>query len=280
MPKSSYVFTPKLEEYEKKFSEYLIMERKNGILQVRMHTKGGPLKWSPRAHRAILEAWSVIGHDPENEVLILTSTDPYWIGEADKEAFVEWDTTTDPDIRYDGLYRPIKSMQDFIFDINIPTIGVINGPGSVHWDFAVLSDITLCAPDFVARDDHFKMGHVPGDGMFLCLQYLIGIKRANFVTYMSKNIDAKTALDWGIVNEVLPKEKLLPRAWEIAEEIMKQPRAVRRLTSQLAKRPWKRALIDDHDLHVTSEMFSYVLQSAKHDFGKIEAASKNEAEKK
>ena len=273
---SSTVATPKFAVYKKQFAKHLIMERKNGILQVCMHTNGGPLKWCPQAHHMLLEAWNVIGSDPENEVMILTSTDPYWIGEFDHEAFKEWDASTDPEIRYNGLYRPTKSVENLIWGIDIPTIAVVPGPGSVHFNFAILCDITLCSPDFVIRDDHFKMGMVPGDSLSLLLQGLIGTKRAAYSMYIGENIDAQTARELGIVNEILPKEKLLPRAWEIAELIMAQPRAVRRLTHQLAIRPWKRLLTDDYQVHITSEMYSYALMKSKHDFEVIESEMKKE----
>jgi enoyl-CoA hydratase/carnithine racemase len=89
MSMTNFVRLPKFEEYRKVFEEHLYMERRNGILMVRMHTKGGPVKWSFQMHQALAEAWTVIGHDLENEVLILTSTDPYWIGEFDHESFSE-----------------------------------------------------------------------------------------------------------------------------------------------------------------------------------------------
>jgi len=267
--------TPKFEDYKKQFADVLIMERKNGILQARMHTNGGPFKWSPSVHHMLLEAWSTIGLDTENEVLILTSTDPYWIREFDHESFAEWDAITDPDLRYHGLYRPTRSVENFIWGIDIPTIGAINGPGSVHWNFAVLCDITLCTPDFVFQDVHFKGGAVPGDSQGLLLQGMMGIKRAAYAMYLGSGIDAGTALDLGIVNEVLEKDKILPRAWEIAEEIMKQPRAVRRLTHQLTARPFKRLIMDDYQVHIASEMYGFALLKYKHDF---EAVKKYEEE--
>jgi hypothetical protein len=46
---------PKLKDYQEQFKEHLFFERKNGILQVRMHTKGGPFKWSYQAHNALAE---------------------------------------------------------------------------------------------------------------------------------------------------------------------------------------------------------------------------------
>jgi enoyl-CoA hydratase/carnithine racemase len=38
--------------------------------------------------------------------------------------------------------------------------------------------------------------------------------------FMMPHIDANKALEWGLVDEVLPHEKLMERAWEIARQIM------------------------------------------------------------
>ncbi len=266
---TKYVTTPKLEDYKKQFEEHLSFERKNGILQVRMHTQGGPVKWSFQMHQALAEAWSIIGHDPENEILILTSTDPYWIGEFDIDSFREAEDHPDKNVLFNATYHDAsKVVENWVNDIDIPTIGAINGPG-LHWENAFMSDITPCTPDFVIRDDHFGDATVPGDAQALCLQAILGIKRGAYMMFMVNGIDAQTALDWGIVNEVLSKEKLLPRAWEIAEKIMKQPRAIRRLTHQLTIRPWKRLLMDDFQMQLGLEMYGGALIQMHHHFDQI-----------
>ena len=269
MAKTQHVSTPKLEDYKKQFEEHLSFERKNGILQVRMHTLGGPVKWSFQMHQAMAEAWTTIGHDPENEILILTSTDPYWIGEFDIDSFREAEDHPDKNVLFNATYHDAsKIVENWVNDIDIPTIGAINGPG-LHWENAFMSDITLCTPDFVVRDDHFGDATVPGDAQALCLQAILGIKRGAYMMFMVNGIDAQTALDWGIVNEVLSKEKLLPRAWEIAEKIMKQPRAIRRLTHQLTIRPWKRLLMDDFQMQLGLEMYGGALLQMHHHFDQI-----------
>ena len=279
MAGTNFVSTPKLKDYKKQFEEHLSFERKNGILQVRMHTHGGPVKWSFQMHQALAEAWSVIGHDPENEVLILTSTDPYWIGEFDIDSFREAEEDPDKNVIFNDMYHDASKIVDnWVNDIDIPTIGALNGPG-LHWENAFMSDITLCTPDFVVRDDHFGDATVPGDGQALCLQAILGIKRAAYMMFMVNTIDAQTALDWGIVNEVVPKEKLLPRAWEIAEKIMKQPRIIRRLTHQITVRPWKRLLMDDFQVQIGLEMYGGALTQMHHHFDEIKGRW-TDAEKK
>lgn len=249
-----YVPTPKFEEYRERFKDFLIMERKNGIITVRMHTNDGPVEWSYMMHNALPQAWHAIGGDPENEVMILTSTGSQWIAKTNQENMNKVHQEKgeqDYDLRY---YDATKLVENLIFDIDFPTIGAVNGPG-FHTEIASLCDITICTEDTLFQDGHFLLGVVPGDGQSLVFQNLLGTKRAAYHMYTSKNIDAKTALEWGLVNEIVPREKLLDRAQEIAEMIMKKPRVTRRLTSQLVRRPWKRLLIEDMQVHVGHEMY-------------------------
>ena len=62
-----------LEEYANKY-ETVNFHREDGILQVTFHSGGGSLKWGGPAHREFGYAFTDIGSDPENKVVILTGT--------------------------------------------------------------------------------------------------------------------------------------------------------------------------------------------------------------
>ena len=95
--------------------------------------------------------------------------------------------------------------------------------------------------------------------MILTLQNMLGFKKAAYYAYTGKNIDGKTALDLGIVSEVLPRENLLPRAWELAEMIMQAPRSTRHLTHSILSCPWKQALVSDQGFHLTHQMYDMAI---------------------
>lgn len=276
MAKNTYIPMPSLEEYSERFKDFFHFKRKNGILEVKMHSFGGPVEWSYQMHHALAELWTVIGHDRENEVLILTSTDPYWINEWDTSSFAEVEASPDNDQRFNvQIYDTLKIVENFVNDIEIPTIAAINGKG-IHWEMCMMSDITLCTPDFILQDDHFGMhsGHVPGDGMGLCLQQVLGIKRGNYMMMTCEGIDAQKCLELGVVNEVVEKGKVVDRAWELARDIMKKSRSCRRLTHQICVRPWKSVIERDFRIHVLSEMYSFNLSDSAHDFEYIEYEDK------
>ena len=60
-------------------------------------------------------------------------------------------------------------------------------------------------------------------------------------------------LDWGMVSEVVPKDKFMDRAWEIARMWKTMPYENRTIMSNLAKRPLKKLFVEDLKLHTVSE---------------------------
>lgn len=263
MRRSMNSIRPRFEDYSEKYSDRLRMDRHNGVLEVHMHTDGGPVVWGLEMHRALSQAWIDIGNDPENEVMILTSTDPYWIGIVDEEE------ETDLPFDYNNYYREAtKLVENLVFEVDIPTIAAVNGPG-YHTELALLCDITICNEDAVFQDGHFLIGFVPGDGQLLAFQELIGVKRSSYALYTGQKIDAETALRWGLVNEVVTREQLMDRARELAAAIMQQPRSTRCLTHQLLMRPWKQRLINDFQAHITHEGFGVHVSSPRHELNAV-----------
>jgi enoyl-CoA hydratase len=105
-----------------------------------------------------------------------------------------------------------------------PVIGAINGAAvtgglelAMGCDFLIASDRARFA------DTHARVGVIPGGGMTIRLPQLIGIDRARRMTFTGDFINAQTALDWGLVVEVVPHESLLDRARDIAATIASLP---------------------------------------------------------
>src|SRR6201997_3058832 len=214
MSLQEFVPTPKFEEYSERFRDFFTMTRReDGVLLVEAHTLGGPIQLSVQNHRALGQMLKVVGADPRNEILILTGSGDEFMMGSDPEGFA----LEEEDLEYWAYEYAYKdgriNVSALVNDLEIPTIGLLNGPG-FHTEICLMCDISLCTDDTVIYDLHYDIGSVPGDGIHSCFQELLGVKRAAYALLTGQAIDAKTALEYGMVNEVLPAEKLLERAWK------------------------------------------------------------------
>ncbi|GAA0845566.1 enoyl-CoA hydratase/isomerase family protein [Streptosporangium amethystogenes subsp. fukuiense] len=201
------------EEYRDRFAD-VAMERHDGILQVSLHTDGGSLKWSERAHRELPEAFRQIATDPDNRVVILTGTGPDFLTEM---AFERRNTTP---LGWDRIAHEGRNLLFDLLDIEVPVIAAVNGPATEHAELALLSDIVLASETAAFADhQHVVAGVVPGDGVHIVWPWLLGMNRARHFLLTGRTIGAREALELGLVAEVLPPERLLERAWELARQL-------------------------------------------------------------
>ena len=229
-----------LEEYAAKY-ESIKVERRNGILQLTFHTNGGPLQWGGVPHQEFPQAFADVGSDPENRVVIITGSGDSFSGPAGssqttpKRAPREWDKT----------YWEGKRLLTNLLDIEVPMISAINGPALRHSEIPLLCDIVLAADTAAFQDSgHFISGLVPGDGMHVVYPMLLGLNRGRYFLLTGQTIEAQEAKELGLVNEVLPQADLLPRAWELAEQLAQQPDLVLRYTRVATTQHVKRAMLD------------------------------------
>lgn len=265
MSLTKFVPTPEFGEYKERFKEHYELERRDdGVILARGHTRGGSMQLSVENHRAVGQLFKTIGADPENEVMIFTGTGDDFMMDVDPEGFA----LEEDDLQYWAYEHAYKdgriNVSSLINDLEIPTIGILNGCG-FHSEIPLMCDITLMATDAVLYDLHYDIGSVPGDGIHSCFEELLGVKRAAYALLTGEAIDATTALEYGMVNEVLPKEDLIDRAYQIADHIMTQPRTTRRLTTQIIRRPWRQRISNDLDGGFGIQMFGHLAkQKAVH----------------
>lgn len=217
----------RLAEYEGKF-ENVKFSRQGGILEVTFHTDNGPLQWGLGPHKEFEQAFLDIGRDPENEIVILTGSGDYFSGPTVPPGGHPRKSAMTPS-RYDTIYWEGKHVLVNLLNIEVPVIAAINGSATRHCEIPLLADIVLASDDCIIQDSaHFQGGMVPGDGVHIVFPMLLGPNRARYFLLMGQEIKAEEAKALGLVNEILPKHALMPRAREIALLLLRQPRLVRR----------------------------------------------------
>jgi len=237
-----------LKEYDGKYSQ-VQFERSNGVLLVRLHTDGGPLVWNGRAHEDLGRMFADIGNDHHNHVVILTGTGDSFIAEVDlgEQASLSGGV-------YARLFREGRHLTANLLDIDVPVIAAVNGPATVHAELAVLCDIVLAVDSAVFSDSpHFPMGIVPGDGVHVVWPMLLGPNRGRYFLLTGQQLNAREALELGVVNEVVSAERLLPRAFELAALVLRQPARIRSYARQLLVHDIKRKMAESLTVGIAME---------------------------
>jgi len=107
-----------------------------------------------------------------------------------------------------------------IFAIGKPIVAAMHGPAigaglgvALACDLRVLAEETFVAANFV------RLGIHPGFGMTATIPELIGPARAADLLLTGRRVAAKEALDWGLVDRVVPADAVRETATELAREI-------------------------------------------------------------
>jgi enoyl-CoA hydratase/carnithine racemase len=225
--------------YQDSFPNARLTRSSSGVLEVALHTNGGTLIFNGHTHEQFVHLFHAIGSDQDNRVVILTGSGNAFMESISPEAFDFFSPSG-----FDKIYREGRKVLMNILDIEAPLIAAVNGPVRLHSEYILLADIVLASSSTVFQDKpHFDFGIVPGDGVNLLWPEVIGSVRGRYFLLTRQELPAETAQDWGVINEIVSDDKLLPRAREIAEGLAKLPALTTRYT-RIALTQKLRRLVD------------------------------------
>ena len=241
----------KFEEYKDRYSDSYVLEKTDdGILLMRMHTDGGPANWG-RIYYDTANLFGDLAGDRDLRVIIYTGTggsfNASWRPSDEQlaQTRVNPSAPLTPEAAEEmGWYG--RNRHNNILDIDAVMIAAVNGPVNIHSELALICDIVLASEDAYFQDSaHFVTDLSPGDGVQNIWPRVIGWNRFRYWQLMGQKLTAQQAYEWGAVNEVLPKDKVVDRAWEIARYLLRYSPIVLRHTRRTFVREFKRAAHND-----------------------------------
>jgi enoyl-CoA hydratase/carnithine racemase len=229
-----------LETYRDRYKHIALERDERGIIELRLHTDGGPWQMSRPSHDELADAFREIALDDENEVVIVTGTGDSFSGPASSGTNGRTDADTWEWRRSEGW----ALMQNYL-SIPVPVIAAINGPAYRQAQIPLLADIVLAADTAIFQDSaHFANNVVPGDGIGVAMVAILGLNRGRYFLLTGQVLTAQEAKDVGLVSEVLAPGQLRARAWEHAEQLMEKTPLVRRYTRVLLNHEFRRTMHD------------------------------------
>lgn len=243
------------ENYKDKYKTVKFDRTEDGIVTMAMHTNGDSVFWDFVAHDECAWAFAELAGDYQAEVVIYTGTGN------DFNAAFDWGAVDK------GELPPAEMMAypqwtghhllTNMLEIQVPIIAAVNGPCAMHSELVLMADIVICSEDTYFQDaSHFPMGVVPGDGMHIVWPMVVGHNRARYFLTTGMKLSAQQALEWGAVNEVVPKDQVMTRAMELAKELAKKPPMTRKATRHLLTQPFRKAVTAELSHGIAQELWA------------------------
>lgn len=159
--------------------------------------------------RGIIRAVRAADADPGTRVVVLTGADPAFSGGVDLTESLGGGGAPPSGARTDpaAVVRVSRT----------PVIAAVNGvcyTGAL--ELALSCSFLIASERATFADTHASVGLLPGWGQSALLPRAVGVRFARQLMLTGEPVDARTALRTGLVNEVVPHERLLPRARELA----------------------------------------------------------------
>jgi len=215
-----------------------------------------------RMHRELSEVWAEIQRERDVRAVVLTGAGRGFCAGGDMDmskAAVE--SEADRDRAISEARQIVKAMVEF----PIPIVAAINGPAvGLGFSLALLSDVVLIDDNTFVSDPHVTVGLVAADGGVLAWPLMTSLLTAKEYLLTGDRLTATRAVELGLANHAVGTDELLPRAYEIAGRIARQPRQ--------AVRDTKRAL-NIHLNKAVGAVIDFAFASESHSFTEPEVAA-------
>jgi len=233
--------------------ETVTLEKEGAVATLTLNRPDRLNAISPQMREDLRDALNEVREDDDIRVLIVTGAgEKAFIAGADIPELREmnqWDMM-------DYLSTLSQQLYTDYGNLEIPVIAMINGycfGGGL--ELALACDIRIASEDASFGQLEIRLGMMPGGGATQRLPALVGPAMAKELMFTGRIINAQEALRIGLVNRVVPKDKLRETVWELARDLaQKSPIALK-----LIKRSVNRGTQAPSDLGLAYEALAECL---------------------
>ena len=192
---------------------------------------------SPRTIQELLDVVDELADDRTARAILFEGAGGRWCAGADIEVMSDHTRST-----YRQMRRQVE-VEDALERLEIPAIVAIErfalGGGA---ELALACDVRVMGESAVFGLPEASLGLLPGAGGTQRLTRLVGTARAFWMMATGAKVPAARALEYGLVNEVVPDEDVVTRAHQVAEQLAAGPTRAIGLIKRLVYESWGREL--------------------------------------
>ena len=151
---------------------------------------------------------------------------------------------------WDGVHRIVLALED----LDKPVIAAINGAAmGAGLDMAIQCDLRVCSDRARLGESYILLGLVPGDGGAYFLPRVVGIAKALELLFTGDVLSPQEALNIGLVNRVVPHERLMEETMILAEKIADKPPLATRMMKRAVYQA-QRSTLRSHLDYISSQL--------------------------
>lgn len=203
------------------YSRYksIAFENRNGVGIATLNRPDHMNSFTHEMHVEFEDLMFDIGEDKEVKAVVLTGAGRAFCAGGDLSEMKKPETRNAARVM-DGSRR----LPHAILSVKQPIICAVNGHAvGIGATIALFSDVVFMAETAKIGDPHVKVGLVAGDGGAVIWPLLININRAKELLLTGDLVDGAEAYRIGLANKVMPADKVLPAAIELAEKLARGP---------------------------------------------------------
>ncbi|MCP5044506.1 MAG: enoyl-CoA hydratase/isomerase family protein [bacterium] len=211
-------------------------------------------------HSELARLFRELKREDEARAVVLTGSGPAFSAGGD----FDWFPSLDDTAKLDHLRRDAKQLIWDLLDVEIPIVAAINGHAiGLGASIALLCDTIFMAEGATIADPHVSVGIVAGDGGTVIWPLVLGPARAKRYLLTGDPLRAAEAESMGLVNQVLPPDRLQEESLAFAQRLAAAAPLAVRYTKLSVNKLVKDALNVAFDTSTALEIVT--LQSEDHD---------------
>jgi 2-(1,2-epoxy-1,2-dihydrophenyl)acetyl-CoA isomerase len=189
--------------------------------------------FSPDLLTSALRAVTVARNDPAVRVVVLTGAGRAFCAGADTKRIHEERAGGKPDSLGFEQVQMAQNLLLALHRLPKPVLGAINGVAAgAGFELSLACDLRIAAESAFFKEAAMGVGLVPGDGSAWFLPRLVGLARAFELFLLEERLPAARALEWGLVNRVVPDADFAAAVDELAHTLAGKPPIALALTKQ------------------------------------------------
>ena len=166
---------------------------------------------------AMIAAFKQADEDPATSVVLLRANGRSFCVGYDIGGSEDDEATRHDAIKWHDILRDAINFELTPWDMRKPVVAQVQGHAlGGGCELAMMCDITIAAEDALFGEPEIRFSNA---GPAIVMPWFIGLKKARELLYLGDMIDAKAALDLGMVNKVVPSAELPAAALKFAKRL-------------------------------------------------------------